>query len=580
MAQMLLLGSGRASRSQMGLGLARQFAPATVTLMAADVVGTELDPQAVAVMAEVGIDIAHEPPRPLAELNVHHIDLVIALTQEAAQSCAVLPGAPIVLRWELPDPLSGGPEGVSERFRAVRDELHRRLKDFFEGGYLTTMLALKNHEEVVLDHFSDGIIVHDAQRVIRWFNKAAERITGYDRDEVVGRDCWEVFPGRFCGEKCLFRDQYRNFNHVEYPLKVIAKDGQEHRVEVSVIAMKDHEGVGQGVMARFRDVTEVTQLRHQLRAAQSFHGIIGRADEMHAVFELIRDLAASDCPVLIQGESGTGKELVANAIHGESPRAGRPFVSVNCGALPEGILESELFGHVRGAFTGAIRDKKGRFELADKGALFLDEVAELSPNMQVKLLRVLQDGTFERVGGEQQIHVDVRLISATNKDLRKLVSQGKFREDLYYRLCVVPVNLPLLRNRRNDIPLLVEHFMNRFRRETGVDLDRISPDALHQMIDYHWPGNIRELQNAIQYAFVKCKGNILGVEDLPPEIAAQAIKGTAGHRRRQGKLNAAGVSKALKKTRGNKLQAAQLLGVGRATLYRFLNEQKDDHSPD
>jgi len=233
-----------------------------------------------------------------------------------------------------------------------------------------------------------------------------------------------------------------------------------------------------------------------------------------------------DAPVLIQGESGTGKELVAAAIHNEGPRANKRFVAVNCSALPETLLESELFGHVRGAFTGAVRDKRGRFELADEGTIFLDEVGDLSPTIQVKLLRVLQEGTIERIGSERTLKVNVRLISATNKNLAEEVKKGRFREDLYYRLCVVPLQLPPLRERRTDIPLLANHFLKKALQERGGEIC-LSPEAIERMVDYSWPGNVRELQNFIHYALVKCKGNILEVYHFPPALlSAGAAPGT------------------------------------------------------
>ena len=308
---------------------------------------------------------------------------------------------------------------------------------------------------------------------------------------------------------------------------------------------------------------------------QQFAGIIGNHPTMLNIFDLIRHLAKTDATVLIQGESGTGKELVAAAIHNESNRADKLFVPVNCGALPAGTLASELFGHVKGAFTGAIRDKKGRFELADGGTIFLDEVGELSPEAQVKLLRVLEAGTFERVGGENTIKVNARVISATNKHLKQEVDAGNFREDLYYRLCVVPINLPPLRERNTDIPFLAEHFLKRAAAETGRKNILLSHAVLAAMMDYQWQGNVRELQNAIQHALIKCRGNVIELSHLPHSILANVDVAKPKKRLRKRKLELSAVQRALREAEGNKVQAAKILGVSRATLYRFLSETDD-----
>jgi transcriptional regulator with GAF, ATPase, and Fis domain len=280
-----------------------------------------------------------------------------------------------------------------------------------------------------------------------------------------------------------------------------------------------------------------------------------------------------DVPVLIQGESGTGKELVAHALHRLSDRSDRMIVPVNCGALPDGLLESELFGHMRGAFTGAVRDKKGRFELADGGTLFLDEIGEIGPAMQVKFLRVLQDGGFERVGGERTINVDVRLVCATNRDLAAEVQAGRFRADLYFRLFVVPITVPPLRDRPTDIVPLAEHFMRRARGDGGPARGdaRLSREAVDALRRYRWPGNVRELENAVRYALIRSRDGVIRLADLPPVVCGDTDTAGSGARHPRSGLTVARVRDALVEADGNRSRAARLLGVSRATLYRFLD---------
>jgi PAS domain S-box-containing protein len=425
----------------------------------------------------------------------------------------------------------------------------------------------------ILDSLGEGIIAHDLQRRILYFNRAAETVTGFSRQEVVGRDCHQVFGFPFCGDQCLFCEQQvqLNLGQKEYPLQITDRRGKSHRLEMTVVGMKD--GLSQliGVLASFRDVSDLLEGRSARSRVNSFAGIVGAHPRMQEIFQLIRDLAHSEVNVCITGETGTGKELVATAIHRESWRGDGPFIPINCGALPEGVLESELFGHVKGAFTGAIQDRKGRFELAHQGTLFLDEVAELPARLQVKLLRVLQEGCFEPVGSEKTVKVDVRVISATNRDLKEMVGRGTFRQDLFYRLNVVPVQVPSLRERVADIPLLIDHFLALFTLQ-GKKTVHLHPETIQALLAYSWPGNVRELHNALEYALIRGKGQVILPEKLPPEIR-QTRAERAAAKGRPVLLSAEKAREALNRCGGNRSRAAQMLGVGRATLYRHL---KDD----
>ena len=423
----------------------------------------------------------------------------------------------------------------------------------------------------ILDSLGEGIIAHDLQRRVLYFNRAAELVTGYSREAVVDRDCHQAFGTPFCGDRCLFCGEqvHLDLEKKEYPLQITDRKGADHRLEMTVVGMKNRRGQLIGVLASFRDVTDLLDRRSARAQANSFAGLVGAHPRMREIFQLIRDLAHSEVNVCITGETGTGKELVATAIHRESWRGDGPFVPINCGALPEGVLESELFGHVKGAFTGAIHDRKGRFELADQGTLFLDEVAELPVRLQVKLLRVLQEGCFEPVGSERTIRVDVRVISATNRDLKEMVRQGTFRQDLFYRLNVVPLRVPSLRERASDIPLLVDHFLALFTLQ-GKKTIQLHPETHQFLLEYPWPGNVRELHNALEYALIRSKGLMILPEDLPPEVHPPKGEREPG-KGRPGVLTEPEVREALARCGGNRSRAARHLGVGRATLYRFLS---------
>ena len=439
--------------------------------------------------------------------------------------------------------------------------------------------------KTLFDSIPCGVLIVDRDRRIQAVNNVMERTFGISSVEVIDKRGGEALTCIHASESpkgCGFADECQNCQVRNTALKALA-DEQIHRKKANLQLLTNgktidlvllvsaaplyHEGARLAIIM-LEDITELNTLRRRLKTEQSFAGIIGRDAGMNEVFETIRQVAGVNVPVIIQGESGTGKELVAVAIHNEGPRAKKPFVPINCGALPEGLLESELFGHVKGSFTGALRDKKGRFELAHGGTLFLDEVVDLPKVLQSKLLRVLQEGTIERVGDEKTISVDVRIISAANRDLKKEVQKGNFREDLYYRIKVVPIHLPPLRERKNDIPLLVDHFLKRIVKNSGKDSIDISHESMALMMSYHWPGNVRELENAIQFAIVMCSGSEILPNDLPMEL--RDLAGLSPSRGPSKKLDIDRVRSALKQTGGNKAKAARLLGVGRATLYRFL----------
>ncbi|MEJ2110346.1 MAG: sigma-54 dependent transcriptional regulator, partial [Acidobacteriota bacterium] len=387
----------------------------------------------------------------------------------------------------------------------------------------------------------------------------------------------EVFPTRFCGGNCSFIEYPKEpaLSKLRYQRTLINKRGERKDLEMSVVIINTplNEKMG-GALVIFRDMTEIVQLRNQLEKSRGFCGMIGHHESMLEVFDTIRELADINVPILIQGESGTGKEMVATALHQLSKRSEGPFVPVNCGALPEGTLESELFGHVKGAFTGAIHDRKGRFALAEGGTIFLDEIGEISPSTQVKLLRVIQEKTYMPVGGEKSVRADVRVICATNNDLKQLTRQGLFRSDLYYRLAVMPINLPPLKKRGRDISLLARFFLEKYSADTGKNIREISSDAIKLLNHYNWPGNVRELANAIQYAMVKCRTDLLNVEHLPPEIRDYSIPSGISKAGRPTKLDLGTVREALKDTGGNRSEAAKLLDVSRTTLYRFMEKHE------
>ena len=437
----------------------------------------------------------------------------------------------------------------------------------------------------LLDYIPDGVFTVDAEWRVTFFNRAAEQITGIPRDQAVGRRCCDVFRASICENLCALKRTLATrrpvANKVVY---IIDIRGQKVPISISTAVLKDEHGKIIGGVESFRDLRVVEELHRELEQQNSFSDIIGHSAAMRQIFKILPAIAQSDSTVFISGPSGTGKELFARAIHNLSRRRTKRFVAINCGALPDNLLESELFGYKAGAFTDARRDKPGRFAIAEGGTVFLDEIGDISPAMQTRLLRVLQERVYEPLGSVETIKSDVRIVAATNKNLRNLVEQGKFREDLFYRIHVVPVDLPTLRDRREDIPLLIEHFIARFNRLKGKDIAGVSDDVLALLMEYNFPGNVRELENIIEHAFVLCQGGVIELNHLPQHLNGQAESGAL----RLGKaVTLDGMEKlliadALRRNDGNRQKAAKELGINPSTLFRKLRILKIavPHTPD
>ena len=424
---------------------------------------------------------------------------------------------------------------------------------------------------VILDSINDGVFTVDREWRITSFNRAAERITGVKRKEALGRPCCEVFRASICEASCALRETVATGRPVaNRPIYILGVKGQRIPISISTAVFKDRRGNVIGGVETFRDLTLVEDLRKELEGKHRFGDIVGRSVAMRQVFQLMPLLADSESTVLIEGASGTGKELFARAIHSLSRRKDRPFVAINCGALPDTLLESELFGYKAGAFTDARRDKPGRFALAEGGTIFLDEIGDISPAMQTRLMRVLQERVYEPLGSVQSVATNVRVLAATHQELAGLVQKGTFREDLFYRIHVVRLELPPLRERREDVPLLIEHFITKFNRLQGKDVVGVADEVLARLMDYDFPGNVRELENIIEHAFVLCRSGLIQVSHLPAQVRGPATPGSL--------LELSGLTlsaaehylirDALSKHQGNRTAAAKQLGINPSTLHR------------
>ncbi len=468
------------------------------------------------------------------------------------------------------DPLYGPARQVTGAILTIRDlDYSPLLEDLPELSASPPHVPRLGYQALV-DNLAEGIFTINTQWRITSFNQTAERITGYRREEVLGRFCWEIFRSELCHAGCPLKTTLETgLARMDQDVRMFSKEGRHISVLCNTSVVKDKTGRVAGAVESFRPLNGPAPEPAGATGEGPAHpDIIGTSPRLRRLFAMLPDVAKSEASVIITGESGTGKELFARAIHHHSPRRHGPFLAVNCSALAETLLESELFGHEKAAFTGAVRSKVGRFELAKGGTLFFDEIGDLKPELQIKLLRVLEERTFERVGGTRRIRLDARVIAATNRDLGRALADGSFREDLYYRLRTVPFDLPSLRERKEDIPLLVDHFLAHLNRTTGKEVRSVDPKVMAMFLDYAWPGNVRELERVMEHAFVFVKGPVIFASSLPElEGMARPAEAAAGPapaepegRRR--------VLEALEASAGRREEAARILGISRTSLWR------------
>jgi PAS domain S-box-containing protein len=424
---------------------------------------------------------------------------------------------------------------------------------------------------VILDSVSEGVFTVDLDWRITSFNRAAEEITGIGRQEAVGKHCRDVLRADVCETDCTLAATMQTGKPImNKAVHIIDAQGKKRAIAISTALLKDKTGKVIGGVETFRDTSLIEQLRNEIEGRYSCEDIISQSHKMQNLFAILPNIAESNTTVLIEGQSGTGKELFARAIHNLSFRKDKPFVAVNCGALPDTLLESELFGYKTGAFTDAKKDKPGRFTLAQGGTIFLDEIGDVSASVQVKLLRVLQDKTYEPVGGISPVKADVRIITATNKKLDELVKEDKFRDDLYYRINVMKLELPPLRDRIEDLPLLVEHFISRFNQLHNKNICCVTNEVTAALLSYDYPGNVRELENIIEHCFVLCEGEVIEARHLPlsvrPYLKSESTKDNEPTTIKQMEIIL--IKQALKRNKGNKTAASKQLGIDKSTLFR------------
>ncbi|MGB3477683.1 MAG: sigma 54-interacting transcriptional regulator [bacterium] len=456
--------------------------------------------------------------------------------------------------------------GLIVNFRDIEEvyKLHAEL--FTENARLIS----------ILNSITDGVLTVDNEWRITSFNPAAEKITGHKAENVMGKQCYEVMKSETCKTNCPLRKTMATKIPVyDYEIEIVGARGEIIPISVNTALLIDEQDNIIGGVETFRDLSMYKHLSEELNLRYSFANIIGKDKRMQEMYSLLEVVSPTSTTILIMGETGTGKELVARAIHHNSSRKNNAFMKVDCTALPETLLESELFGYKKGAFTDAKTDKPGKFQLADKGTIFLDEIGELPPSIQAKLLRVLEEHELEPLGGIKTVKIDVRIIAATNRDLQQAIKQGKFREDFYYRLNVVPITIPPLRDRPEDIPLLIEHFIKIFGKRFNKTITNVSPDAMDLLLDYPWPGNVRQLEHAIEHAFIHCTGKTIQARHLPDEIKKKSsplIERILNAEVPTRAIEKEVIINALRRNNWDREKTAKVLKISRITLWRKMKK--------
>lgn len=428
------------------------------------------------------------------------------------------------------------------------------------------------HCQTILDSIADAVFTVDLDLRITSFNKGSEKVTGIPREEAIGKPCFEILKTSMCKKNCLIKQTIKEQKPiVNMPVYILRPDKKRIPISVTTALLKDPKGKIIGGVETFRDLTIVDKLRKALRKQHSFDDIVSKSGKMLHLFSILPQIAESNSTVLITGASGTGKELFARAIHNNSQKKKGPFIAINCGALPDTLCEAELFGYKAGAFTDAKKDKPGRFALAQNGTIFLDEIGDISKAVQVRLLRVLENKVYEPLGSTKTITTNARVIAATHQNLEKLVEKGEFREDLYFRVNIIKLSLPPLLDRKEDIPVLVDHFIDQFNHLTNREIVALSQNALAAIMLHDWPGNVRELENAIEHAFVLCRGDMIRLHNLPDRMVPKSDSLLISTGRTLKEIEKHAIEQALEKNEWKKMATARELGIDKNTLRRKIN---------